>query len=97
MLENWPELPNELRIYRSAFKDLSSDRPQGMSGIQPIPWSAIDRWAARHAMGDPDDFERLVALVRAQDNALIEYHRGEQTKGEDQQDSDPNQDEVVKF
>jgi hypothetical protein len=33
----------------------------------PIPFTAIDRWAARRGVTDPDEFEALVACIRAMD------------------------------
>lgn len=46
-----------------------------MGGPGPIPWSAIDRWAQRHGITDPDAFDDLVVLVRAQDDAYLSHHR----------------------
>lgn len=33
----------------------------------PIPFTAIDRWATRRGVTDPDEFEALVACIRAMD------------------------------
>ena len=46
-------------------------------GIGPIPWTAIDAYAARHGITDPEDFEDLEILVRAQDQAYLDHHKQE--------------------
>jgi hypothetical protein len=43
-----------------------------MAGAGPIPWSAIDRWATRNGIDDPDDFAELVACIRALDRVWLE-------------------------
>lgn len=69
-----PELEPHLAFYSEAFADLSTDRPLGaMGGAGPIPWSAIDRYAARHEIDDPDDFDRLRRMIRAQDRAYLDH------------------------
>jgi hypothetical protein len=39
-----------------------------------IPWSSIDRYAARHGI-DSDDFNRFCALIRAMDAAYLAYFK----------------------
>lgn len=38
-----------------------------------IPWTALDRYAARHAIDDPDEFDLLVRFVRALDRDFVTY------------------------
>lgn len=75
-----PELAPHLALFSEAFSDLSTDRPfSAMGGAGPIPWSAIDRYAARHEIDDPDDFDRLRRMIRAQDRAYLD-HMAEEAK-----------------
>jgi len=55
----------------SAFWALSSDRKVGF-GFGPIPFTAIDRWADRHGITDPDDFRLFHAGIRAADAEYVE-------------------------
>lgn len=69
-----PDLEQHLILYSEAFADLSTDRPLGaMGGAGPIPWSAIDRYAARHEIDDPEDFDRLRRMIRVQDQAYLNH------------------------
>lgn len=43
-IKNAPVLNHDYDFYWRCFLDLSSDRPQSMSGISPIPWSSIYRY-----------------------------------------------------
>jgi len=56
-----------------AFGELSTDRPIGF-GRGPIPWSAIDRYAWRHGINDPDEHARFVRLIRAMDETYLNWH-----------------------
>lgn len=78
-----PELEPHLVCYSEAFADLSTDRPLGaMGGAGPIPWSAIDRYAARHEIDDLDEFDRFRRMIRAQDRAYLDHVAEEaKTKG----------------
>lgn len=51
----------------SAFWDLSNDRPIGLGSVGAIPWSAIDRYAERYGVRDPDAFDRFCRLIRGLD------------------------------
>lgn len=71
MLER-PELWPHLVFHSEAFAALSTDRPLGaLGGVGAIPWTALDRYAARHGIDDPDEFERFQRLIRAQDRAYL--------------------------
>lgn len=62
-----------------AWSQLDSDRPVGM-GVGRIPWTAIDRYAARHGVDEPDDFDELVELIRAMDDVYLKHVGEEQER-----------------
>lgn len=71
-LANKPDLHEGLDWYLDAFWDLSSDRPLGaMGGAGRIPFTAIDRWARRFGVDDPDAFDRLMTFVGALDATFL--------------------------
>ena len=53
-----------------AWGDLTGDRN---TELGPIPFLAIDRWAARYGVDDPDDFAFLVRAIRAADGAFLAW------------------------
>lgn len=57
----------------NAFSQLSPDRSAGF-GLGAIPWTAIDRYAQRHGVDDPDEFERFVRLIRLLDRVFLDWH-----------------------
>lgn len=63
----WPHL----QIYQDAFDDLLSERRDG----GPIPWTAIDAYARRYGITEPEHFERLVVCVQALDREHLAYLR----------------------
>ena len=80
MLER-PDLWPHLALYSEAFAQLTTDRPLGaLGGVGSIPWSALDRYAARHGIDDPDEFERFQKLIRAQDRAYLDHAADEAKK-----------------
>ena len=62
-----------LLFHWSAFVDLSTDRQMGF-GVGPIPWSALDMYARRYGLDDPDEFDRFKRLVRALDGTFLAWH-----------------------
>jgi len=60
--------------YLHHFYEASTCRPPSYSGILPIPWTAVDRLAARHGYTD-DEFEVLWRLIRRMDTAFIDHFR----------------------
>lgn len=54
------------------WRALSGDRPVGMS-TGPIPFAAIDRYARRFGIVDPDEFDRLVEIVLAMEDAYFAH------------------------
>lgn len=47
--------------------------------VGPIPWSSIDRYAARFGFDAADEFERFAKLIRMMDGAFL-AHANEMTK-----------------
>ncbi|WP_425374938.1 phage tail assembly chaperone [Methylobacterium segetis] len=76
-----PDLPEHLSFAWDAFWALSTDRALGFGVVGPIPWSSLDRYAARTGITDPEEFERLARLVGAMDAVWRERMR-EEVKGE---------------
>lgn len=70
-LRTRPALRPELRPVWRGFIALCSDRPPDGR----IPFTAIDRYAARYGIDDPDEFERFHTLLVAMDQAFVERRR----------------------
>lgn len=64
----------------NAFWDLGKDRAFGF-GVGPIPWSAIDRYAQRHQIDDPDEFDRFNLLVSAMDREFTAWQNRDRRRG----------------
>lgn len=74
MAEPGPQLYPGLALYLTAFEDLSPGRPQGgLGGLAAIPFEAIDRYATRHGIDDPDAFDDLHRFVRALDDTYLDW------------------------
>ena len=73
VIDNWPELQPGLEVYLEAFYELCSDRPQAMSGISPIPFTSICKFAEAYGLRG-EDFEDLRYFARVLDKAFIEWH-----------------------
>lgn len=58
---------------------MSTDRPSG-TGLAPIPFSAIDRFALRYGINGLDEFERLRRLIGEMDRALLDDLAAEQER-----------------
>lgn len=71
-LRTRPRLEPELAFAWSAFWDLCGDRQIGFGSLGPVFWTALDRWAERHGISDPDEFDRLLYRVRVLDDAWRE-------------------------
>lgn len=67
-----PDIPEHLVFVWSAFWALSSDRPPILGSIGQVPFSSIDRYAARFGLVCRDEFERFERLIRAMDAAFRE-------------------------
>jgi hypothetical protein len=72
-----PDFPEWAGWLWRAWQDLDGERvmiPVGMGGMIPgrIPWSAVDRWAARHGVIG-SDFDFLARAITAMDRVLMEH------------------------
>ncbi len=66
-----PELSPDLEAVLTAFSRLSRDRAVGFA-MGPLPWSSIDRYAARHEI-DGDELDRLSFLLMRMDGAYLKF------------------------
>lgn len=66
-----PELSAECEFAVAAFHELKTTREIGMA-YGPIPWTAIDAYATRHGITDPDEFEEFVWMIRVMDDVYLE-------------------------
>lgn len=67
-----PEVSTDGQDILKAFWELNTDRQFGMS-VGPIPFSAIDAYARRHGVDDPDEFALWVRMIRLCDRVFIEH------------------------
>jgi hypothetical protein len=65
-----PELKTEELFYWSAFQDLSSERALG-TGVGPIPYSAIRRYADEFDIVGRDEFEYFLGILQAMDSEYL--------------------------
>lgn len=65
-----PPLPPDYLYVYGAFSDLSADRDIGF-GCGPIPFTAIDAYARRYGIADPDDFEEFAGDIRLLDRLFL--------------------------
>jgi hypothetical protein len=84
-LDNRPTVYPDNRWIHEAFNLLNNSRPfipAGMGGAAPapIPFEALDRFAARFGPHSVDDFERFVNLVTAMDNVYVQHQIKEISK-----------------
>lgn len=68
-----PALRRDLQFVWNAFWKLSGDRQLGFGGAGPLPFTAIDRYAARYRIDATDDFDRFAALIGAMDQAYLKW------------------------
>jgi hypothetical protein len=69
-----PEIEPYLIFVWDAFRELCSDRPVSAMGIvSAIPFSSIDRYAARVGLCDIDAFSRFLILIRRMDAAYLDH------------------------
>ena len=67
-----PEVREDLVLYWEAYLDLNGCRQIGF-GAGPIPWTAIDTYARRHGIRDPEEFTTLKELVTAIDRDYLKF------------------------
>lgn len=78
-----PDIEPHLAPFWDAFQELSTDRhSDSMGGVGEIPFSALDRYAERFGIGDPDEFERLRHLIRAMDREYLDVVQKRRTASE---------------
>lgn len=86
LVANAPDLPAHLRAYLRAYNELDTCRALGFGAVGPIPWTAIDCYAARHGyLGD--DFDDLVYVLMRMDAAARKI--AQETKGKESQGGKP--------
>ena len=74
-----PEVRTDLIFYWEAYLDLSQDRTIGFS-LGPIPWRAINDWAIRYSITDPEEFQILKELIWKIDTAYLKYQEDNRKK-----------------
>lgn len=79
-----PAIMIEAQPYLTAFWSLSHDRHLGFGGSGGIPFSAIDRYARRSGIIDPDEFWTLDAMIRACDAVWLRHANA---SGKDKQET----------
>jgi hypothetical protein len=72
-IDDRPEVEAHLQFVWAAFWELGSDRPVTMGGVGAIPFSAIDRYAQRAGVDDPDQFARFLQLIRCLDAPYLAH------------------------
>lgn len=65
----------------TAFCELQSDRPVGMS-VGQIPWSSIIKWCDFHGLYDSDDVNTLIRYIRAMETALSDYFEAKEKRND---------------
>ena len=73
-----PALKRHLLPVWDAFHALGGDRQLGLV-VGPIPFGAIDRYAARMGIVDRDEFARFHALITSMD-VIHQRHMAEQAR-----------------
>lgn len=78
-LADKPEVRPDLWLYWEAYLDLTGTRAIGF-GLGPIPWTAVDGFAGRHGLDDPDEFQTLKEIVWGVDRAYLKWHADNKDK-----------------
>ena len=69
-IANAPQLKVELQLYFQAFIELESERPEGFSGLRPIPGGAVRQYARDYEFSG-DQTEKLIYFVRKMDKERL--------------------------
>lgn len=72
-LQDRPTIEERHQHLWQAFWLLNSDRGMSFGGPLPIPFSSLDRYAARYGIADIDEFEQLVDVIGTMDSAYLEW------------------------
>lgn len=76
--DNAPQLPAALEWVWDAYHTLSASRQLGMT-VGPIPFEAVDRYAARYEI-DGEDFDDFLAMISAIDAVYLGHHHGAESQ-----------------
>lgn len=71
-LQDRPEVFEHLSFVWSAWWELHTDRPMGMS-VGPIPFTAISAFADRYGVAELDAFDTFRELIRAMDGEYLKW------------------------
>lgn len=74
VLEEEPEVREDLVFYLNAYMDLSTSRPVSFGGMRPLSWA--DLWAYAKAY-DVEDFEDFAEIINGVDKAFREHVEAE--------------------
>jgi len=74
-LQNAPDLDLYVLYIYKAFWELDTCRPVSMAGLNPIPWTAVDAYAARYGI---EDFDIFSEIVRGLDDTYRAHVNGKQ-------------------
>jgi len=77
-LREAPSLLPGLDFYFTAFNELTTCRAIGM-GVGPIPWNVVQEYADRQGLDD-EERQCLLHLLRAMDNAYLDWGKKEYEK-----------------
>jgi hypothetical protein len=69
-------VPPGAELWWRCWQDVQGDRPIGMD-VGPVPWSVVDRWAARHGVSD---FDALWTVTQRLDDVWMEWRREQRKK-----------------
>jgi hypothetical protein len=74
-------IPEHHQYLWNAWRDLCHDRTVGFGYTGPILFTAIDAYAARIGITDPDEFADFLALMREVDAVYLAELRKRQPQG----------------
>lgn len=71
-VEERPQLYEDLILDWQAFLTISASRPQGLSGIAPLPLTEILAYAKIYDITDGEELQHFVTRIRLMDRLYIE-------------------------
>lgn len=78
-----PDLAPQHEWLMAAWRDLINDRTIVVGYTGPISFVAIDAWARRNGISDPEEFNEFAAVIRAIDAAYLDEMRERSKDGRD--------------
>lgn len=69
-IKNKPVINRFAAWYVEVFYELDTERPSAMSGLPPIPWSAIHHYAQAYDIAG-ELYDDLLYIIRAMDNIFL--------------------------